>query len=66
VRAERANDAQQRRVNGSLGRSPAPILVYLDATDPPNTNPEVDTSLMEFVACALVNDPEALVKPSSR
>jgi hypothetical protein len=28
------------------------FLVYLDATDPPNTNPEVDTSLMEFVACA--------------
>jgi len=36
--------------------------VYLDATDPSNTNPDDDTSLMEFVAWALVNDREAFVE----
>ena len=34
--------------------------VYIDATDPSNTNPEDDTSLMAFAAWALVNDREAL------
>ena len=36
--------------------------VYIDATDPSNTNPADDTLLMEFVAWALVNDREALVE----
>ena len=38
------------------------FFVYLDATDPSNTNPDDDTSLMKFVAWALVNDREALVE----
>ena len=37
-------------------------LVYRDATDPSNTNPNDDTSLTEFVAWALVNDREAFVE----
>ena len=36
--------------------------VYLDATDPSNTNPDDDTALMAFAAWALVNDREALVE----
>ena len=34
--------------------------VYIDATDPSDTNPDDDRTLMEFAAWALVNEREAL------
>jgi hypothetical protein len=36
--------------------------VYIDATDPSDTNPDDDRTLMEFAAWALVNDREALAE----
>jgi hypothetical protein len=34
--------------------------LYIDTTDPSNTNPDDDTNLTEFAAWALINDREAL------
>ena len=34
--------------------------LYIDTTDPSNTNPEDDTNLIDFAAWALINEREAL------
>ena len=36
--------------------------LYIDTTDPSNTNPDDDTNLIDFAAWALVNDRDALAE----
>ena len=39
------------------------FIAYIEQTDRSNTNPDDDTGLLDFVAWALVHDPEALEQP---